>query len=235
MCDNTMSLSKGGSLLRGDVGCGRGLHTGRKGVSGYCYHCWVLAAIFMGSVDVCLEKKGKFWGEPGAWYLPSGSNKVKVWKQWTGLLVDYWSWVLILGGACVEICRGWAHWESRGKCIGSCGRKMTVREPPWEQSGLPSMWLISGKLLRLNLIAQGEYLTSQLSSVAAWLLVTYVCAVCLVGELVLVFYGLSSMRSWCNFKEWVWNSRSKLYCIAWGEWKASRVSLQECDVRYTIF
>ena len=36
----------------------------------------------MGSVDVCLEKKGEFWGEPGAWYLPSGSNKVKVWKQW---------------------------------------------------------------------------------------------------------------------------------------------------------
>ena len=46
---------------------GIGLHTGCKGVSDYCYHCWVIGAIFMVCVDVCLERmKGRFLGEPGA-------------------------------------------------------------------------------------------------------------------------------------------------------------------------
>ena len=46
------------------------------------------------------KANGRFWGEAGAGYLPSGSNKVKV-----------WGWVVFLGRACVEIFWGWAHWE----------------------------------------------------------------------------------------------------------------------------
>ena len=61
----------------------------------------------MGSADACIEKKkGRFWGEINGGYLPSGSNKVKVWRRWRGLLVDCCSWVLTLVGASVEICRG---------------------------------------------------------------------------------------------------------------------------------
>ena len=68
----------------------------------------------MGCVDVCLEKKkGRFWGEACADYLPTGSNKVKVWRLWRGfLLLDCCGWVVILGRACVEICWGGAHWET---------------------------------------------------------------------------------------------------------------------------
>ena len=41
----------------------------------------------MGCIDICLEKKkGRFWGEADDGYLPSGSNKVKVWRCWSGLL-----------------------------------------------------------------------------------------------------------------------------------------------------
>ena len=84
-------------------------------------------------------------------------------------------------------------------------------------------WLTSGRLFWLNPITWGEHLTSQILLVAAWLLVTYVCPLCQVDELVLVFYGLSSIRSWCNFKERVWNSRIKLRCIASGEWKSAGI------------
>ena len=77
----------------------------------------------MGCVDVCLKKKKwRFWGEAGAGYLASGSNKVKLWRQWSRLLVDCCNWVLILGGACVQICRGWAYRESGVRCVGSIAR-----------------------------------------------------------------------------------------------------------------
>ena len=43
----------------------------------------------MGCVDLCLKKKKwRFWGEAGAVYLASGSNTVKLWRQWCRLLVD---------------------------------------------------------------------------------------------------------------------------------------------------
>ena len=61
--------------------------------------------------------------------LGSGSSKVKVCRRWSGLLVDCFSWVLILGNAFAEICRGWAHWESRDRCVGREGRNLMVREP----------------------------------------------------------------------------------------------------------
>ena len=90
-------------------------------------------------VDICLEKKkGRFWGEAGAGYLPNGSNKVKVWRWESGLLVDCCSWVAILGSACVEICRGWAHWEIGVRCVGIEGGKLMASEPIWEKNGLPS-------------------------------------------------------------------------------------------------
>ena len=78
-----LSLPKGGSLLRDEEMrlAGIRLHTDCKGISGYCYHCWVLGAIFMGFVDVCLEKKGRFWGDAGAEYLPSWSSRGEVWRQ----------------------------------------------------------------------------------------------------------------------------------------------------------
>ena len=74
-------------------------------------------------------------------------------------------------------------------------------------------WLISCRLLWLNAGVQGEHLASQLSWAAAWLLVTHACPVHLVDELFLVFYGFSSMGSWCYFKKLIWNSRTKLCCI----------------------
>ena len=51
-------------------------------------------------------------------------------------------------------------------------------------------WLKSCWLLQLNHGAWGEDLTSQLSWVAAWLLVTGVCPVCLVDELALLTFFL---------------------------------------------
>ena len=68
----------------------------------------------MGCVDVCLEKKkGRFWSEAGADYLSSGSNKMKMWTQWSRfLLLDCCGWGVILGSTCVEICWDWAHWET---------------------------------------------------------------------------------------------------------------------------
>ena len=70
----------------------------------------------MSCADVCLEKKkGKFWGEAGTGYLT-------VWRQWSRLLMNCCCWALILGSACVEICRGWAYWKSRVRCESSWGR-----------------------------------------------------------------------------------------------------------------
>ena len=39
--------------------------------------------------------------------------------QWSRLLVDCCSFVLIFGGACVQICRGWAYRETGFICVGS--------------------------------------------------------------------------------------------------------------------
>ena len=85
----------------------------------------------MDCVDVCLEiKKGSFWGEAGAGYLPSENNKVKVWESWRGfLLVDCCGWVVIFGSVFVEICWGGDHWESGTRCVGSWGQNLTTRKP----------------------------------------------------------------------------------------------------------
>ena len=62
--------------------------------------------------------RGKRWG-----YL----QKKGLWSRY--LLVDCYGWVEILGGASVEVCWGWAHWESRGRCVDSCyGRNMMARD-----------------------------------------------------------------------------------------------------------
>ena len=131
-----------------------------------------------------------------------------MWRWWSRfLLLDYCYWVVIIGSACVEICWGWTHWETVG-WIGSWGRNLTTRVPHRSRMGY-FPWLILCKLLWLNTRVQGEHLTSLLSWAAAWLLVTYVCPVYLVDELVLMFYGFSSMESWRYFG-------TKLCCILQG-------------------
>ena len=51
------------------------------------------------------EKEGRFWGEKGAAYLSSRSNKVKVLGRWSRfLLVDRCGWVVFRGSGCVGIC-----------------------------------------------------------------------------------------------------------------------------------
>ena len=48
----------------------------------------------MDFIDACLDnKKGRFWGEAGAAYLPSGSNKMKAWRQWSGSYL----WTVVVG------------------------------------------------------------------------------------------------------------------------------------------
>ena len=125
-------LPKGGSLLRSCWLVGIGLHTGCKVFSGYCCHCWVLGAVIMGCIGVCQEKKkGRFWCEVDAGYLPSGNNEMEVWRQWSGfLLLNCCVWVVILGLGSLG---------NRVGSLGSWGRNLTAREPPLEQNGLTPM------------------------------------------------------------------------------------------------
>ena len=143
-------------------------------------------------------------------------------------------------------------------------------------------WLISCRLLWLNLGARGKHLTCQLSLIVAWLLATHVCSAYPVDELFLVLctlydwanggtvdvfmdkgccdsshcypsanmaaktslvfaafaweydcengeYDFSPMDSWFYSREWVWNLRTKLCCIASGKRNGSSVSLQKLD------
>ena len=46
-------------------------------------------------------------------------------------------WVENLGSALVETCWERAHWENRGRCVGSQGRNTASREAPCEQNELP--------------------------------------------------------------------------------------------------
>ena len=102
-----LSLSKGASILRGKVGWDKVAYWLQRCkwlllpfLSSWSYHnglCWCMPR----------KKKGRFWSEAGADYLPIGSNKVKVGRWWSGfLLLDCCGWVVILGSACVEICWG---------------------------------------------------------------------------------------------------------------------------------
>ena len=89
------------------------------------------------------------------------------------LFVDSCGWVVTFGIACVEICWGWGHWESRVGCVGNWDRNLMAREPSGSRMGyLP--WLISCRFLRLNPRVQGGHLTSQLSWAAACLSVTHI-------------------------------------------------------------
>ena len=116
------------------------------------------------------------------------------------------------------------------------------------------MRVIEADCSQLKPRARGEHLTSQLSWAAVWLLVTCGSPVYLVvDELrpfvlwplllglngsVEVFFDMVSMvlliGSWCYSREWAWNLRTKLCCIALAKWNASRVSLQGFDITYII-
>ena len=88
-------------------------------------------------------------------------------------------------------------------------------------------------MLQRNPRVWGGHLTSQLSWIAAWLLVTCVlCPFWANGGSADVSSmhsesGFSSMGSWCYCREWLWNSRTKLCWITFGEWNASRVLQQD--------
>ena len=135
-----LSLSRGGSCLRGEVGWDR----------------------------VAYWKTRRFSGEAGADYLPSGSNEVKVWRRWSGfLLLDCCGWVKILGSAWVEIFWGWTHWETELGVKAAGAGTWWPGSPHGSRMGyLPC--LVSCRLLQLNAGAQGEHLTSQLSWAAAY-------------------------------------------------------------------
>ena len=80
----------------------------------------IAGAIITGCVDVCLEKKKRFWGEAGTGYLPNRSNELKVWRRWSGFLLSDCGWVVVLGSACMEIPIG-AEWTtSHGKYHADC-------------------------------------------------------------------------------------------------------------------
>ena len=55
-----------------------------------------------------------------------------------------------LGSALVETCWELAHWENRGRCVGSQGRNTTPREALCEKNWLPSIVNIM-RILWLNL------------------------------------------------------------------------------------
>ena len=85
---------------------------------------------------------------------------------------------------------------------GICNRRLVFQGSGWYQTviNLTLRWCW---LLQLNPGTRGEHITSQLSWVAVWLLVTHVCPVHLAGKLVLVFYG-PLWFCW-RFLEWlVW-------------------------------
>ena len=131
------------------------------------------------------EKEGRFWVEAGAhiclvkatrWKCGDGGVASCSWTDvagWYLLLVAVWN--------LLEIC-----------LLGKLSRLPTAKPGTWRPGNphgsrmgyLP--WLMSYRLLRLNLGAGGEHLTSQLSWIAAWLLVTRVCPVYLVDELALL-------------------------------------------------
>ena len=77
----------------------------------------------------------------------------------------------------MDICRGWADWESRVRGVGSEGRNLTAREPPWEQNGLPSMVSI------IQIVSAKSYSTRvashQLALIGSCLKISHTCLPCL--------------------------------------------------------
>ena len=49
--------------------------------------------------------------------------------------------------------------------------------------------------------------------------------------MVLVLWGVGVNYS----REWLWNLKTKLCCIASGKWNVNRVSLQKLDINYVMF
>ena len=48
-------------------------------------------------------------------------------------------------------------------------------------------------------------------------------------------YGFTFKGSWSYSRKWVWNLRTRLCCLASGNWNVSRDTLQEFDIRYIMF
>ena len=143
---------------------------------------------------LCVKDVNCLFQNEGYWGCGNGIAGV-CWRT----VEDGW-W--FFANACVEICWRWVHWQRGVRCVGSQGRHLTAREPPWEQNGIPPIVNII-EWSRLNLGAWREHLISQLSWVAAWLFVKRDCSVHLV-----VRYGyspglVSGNKSTVKFGTWL--------------------------------
>ena len=119
--------------------------------------------------------------------------------------------------------------RNKVRCVGSWGRNLTARKPPWEQTGQPPMV----NIMHLANCESARRTSYQPVFMGSCLTINHMCIPCLprwVSPCVLC-YGFSSMGSWCYFRKWAWNLRTKLLHAS-GEWNVSRVSLQEFDIRY---
>ena len=146
-------------------------------------------------------------------------------------------------------------WKSDGDWLfGKANRNLTTIEAPWKQDGLsPSAKVL---LIALANSRRSRGASHQPTFMRSCLTTSHTCLSCLpsrwvrpcflclhmiglTGVLLLFFShgesGISSMGGSPCFREWVWNSQIKLYCVASEKWNSSRVSLQESDIRYTIF
>ena len=53
-------------------------------------------------------------------------------------------------------------------------------------------------------------------------------------DVLFAWYGYYSVESYCYFREWLWNTRAKICCMASGKSNTSRVSPQEFNIRYIV-
>ena len=93
------------------------------------------------------------------------------------LLVDCCDWLVIFGCACVKICWGWANWDSRHRYVGSWGRNLKAREPPWKQNGLPPMVNIMQIVLAKSQSTTGA--SHQPDFMGSCLTISHMCLACL--------------------------------------------------------
>ena len=202
-----LSLSKGGSLLRREVGWDR---------VRYWLPLLRFWSYFTACIDLCIEKT-------------RGDSRVKLvlriclvqatrWKCGNGGASTFW-WTVLARWFFTVV----PVWKSVGdRLTGEAESSAWVARTRTWQPGSPNEsrmgylpWLIPCRLLRLNLGARGEHFIIHLSWIAAWLLVTHVFPVYLVDELALVSCTLpthhppydwtngGSIDIFCSWRVWL--------------------------------